>query len=330
MEVRHFSCPRLVRLVNLSEIQIFLTVANERSFSKAATSLNRTQPAVSQAVRRLEESLDERLFDRSSKGGQLTKAGEILLDYAKRLERLTHEAKSAMQELQDLRRGHVSIGANEAATHILLPIIKQFKEEHPQAQVEVSRQPAKQIAEEVMARTLDFGVLTFSSHERGLMSLKLGEDELVMLVHPEHPLAKCQTVTMDEFRQQTVIAHNDPSPARERVLRLYAERHTPINIQIALPSLDGIKQAVEMGLGVALLPKRCALSELSSGRLKAVTVPGLQLPRQIQLIYRRSGEMSHAANAFLNVSMAIAQVLVPTHSFKAKRTKPRQRRIRTP
>ena len=89
--------------MNLSELQVFLTVANERSFSRAAARLHRTQPAVSQAVRRLEESLNERLFDRSSKGGQLTEAGTVLLDYAKRLERLTHEAKGAMQELQDLR-----------------------------------------------------------------------------------------------------------------------------------------------------------------------------------------------------------------------------------
>ena len=120
-----------------------------------------------------------------------------------------------------------------------------------------------------------------------------------MLINPDHRFADRSNVTMEEFRQETVIAHNDPSPARERVLRLYEERHTPINIQIALPSLDGIKRAVEMGLGVTLLPRRCALSELASRRLLAVKVPGLELPRQIQLIYRRSGELSHAAEAFL-------------------------------
>ena len=310
--------------MNLSELQVFLTVASERSFSRAATRLHRTQPAISQAVRRLEESLNERLFDRSSKGGQLTEAGKILLDYAKRLERLTHEAQNAMQELQDLRRGHVLIGANEAAAHVLLPVIKRFREEHPQAQVEVSRQPARQIAEEVLSRTLDFGVLTFSPRERGLTGLTLGEDELVMLMHPAHPLAKRRKVTMEEFRRQTVIAHNDPSPARERVLRLYEERHTPINIQIALPSLDGIKRAVEMGLGVALLPKRCALSELASGRLKAVTVPGLQLPRQVQLVYRRSREMSHAADAFLKVARQIAQVRAPGVSLKTEDARARE------
>ena len=95
-----------------------------------------------------------------------------------------------------------------------------------------------------------------------------------------------------------MIAHNEASPARERVLRLYEQRHTSINIQIALPSLDGIKRAVEMGLGVALLPKRCALAEIARGQLAAVRVSQLRLPRQVRLVYRRSGEMSQAAAAF--------------------------------
>jgi DNA-binding transcriptional LysR family regulator len=292
--------------MDLAELQVFLAVATERSFSRAATRLHRTQPAVSQAIKRLEDELDERLFDRSSKGGQLTEAGKILLDYAERLIRLKDEAEGAVRELQDLRRGRVLIGANEAAVHVLLPVVERFREAHPQAQVEVSRRPSRQIASEVLSRTLDFGVLTFPPRERGLLSLSLGEDELVMLMSPQHPLATRRQVTMEELGRQTVIAHNDPSPARERVLRLYEQRHAPINIQIGLPSLDGIKRGVEMGLGVALLPRRCALSEIASGQLAAVKVPQLRLPRHIRLIYRRGGELSHAAEAFLEAAQALA------------------------
>jgi LysR family transcriptional regulator, transcriptional activator of the cysJI operon len=98
-----------------------------------------------------------------------------------------------------------------------------------------------------------------------------------------------------------VIAHNDPSPARDRVLRVYERRHAPINIQIALPSLDGIKRAVEMGMGVAVLPRRCALSEIARGQLVAVKVPELSSPRTVRLVYRRGGELSHAASAFLEM-----------------------------
>lgn len=290
--------------MDLAELEVFLTVAAERSFSRAAERLHRTQPAVSQAIRRLETELDERLFDRSSKGGRLTEAGELLLDYAQRLTTLRGEAERAVRELQELRHGRVSIGANEGAVHILLPVVERFRAEHPHAHVEVRRVSARRITEQVLNRTLDFGVLTFAPRERGLRSLSLGEDELVMLMPPSHPLAGRKRITMAEFGRETVIAHNEASPARERVLRLYEQRHTDINIQIGLPSLDGIKRAVEMGLGVALLPARCAREEIARGQLAAARVPELRLPRQIRLVYRSSGEQTHAATEFLTAARA--------------------------
>lgn len=292
--------------MNLAELQVFLSVATERSFSRAAELLHRTQPAVSQAIKRLEDDLNERLFDRSSKGGRLTEAGELLFDYAQRLTRLNTEAESAVRELQELRRGRVLIGANEGAVHVLLPVVKRFREKHPHAQVDVRRVSARQMSTEVLSRALDFGVLTFPPRERGLRTIPLGEDELVMLMHPKHPLAKRAQISMEDFGRQTVIAHNEVSPTRERVLRLYEQRHTSINIQIGLPSLDGIKRAVEMGLGVALLPKRCALTEISRGQLAAVKVPPLRLTRQVRLVYRREGPASHAADAFLAAAKATA------------------------
>ncbi len=206
-----------------------------------------------------------------------------------------------MRELQQVRRGRVVVGANEAAVHSLLPLLETFARQHPQARVEVRRVPSRQIATELLERSLDFGVLTFQPPDKGLQSISLGSDELVMLASPTHRLAQKKRVTIEEVGRETVIAHNDPSPARERVLRVYERRHAPINIQIALPSLDGIKRAVEMGIGVAVLPRRCALSEIGRGQLVAVKVPELSSPRTVRLVYRKAGELSHAANAFLEM-----------------------------
>jgi DNA-binding transcriptional LysR family regulator len=129
----------------------------------------------------------------------------------------------------------------------------------------------------------------------------LASDELVLLVRPDDALAKRKQITMEEMGRQTIIAHNDPSPARDQVLRLYEQRHAALNIRLSLPSLDGIKRAVEMGLGVALLPRRCALAEISRGQLAAVIVPELRSPRQVRFVYRKDGGLSHAAKAFLDV-----------------------------
>jgi DNA-binding transcriptional LysR family regulator len=109
-------------------------------------------------------------------------------------------------------------------------------------------------------------------------------------------------VPLDEVGRQPILAHNDPSPARERVLRISEERHAPLNISLSLPSLDGIKRAVELGLGVAILPRRCALNELSVGQLIAVRVPELRALRRVRLVYRRGGALSAAASAFVELA----------------------------
>jgi DNA-binding transcriptional LysR family regulator len=288
--------------MTFEDLRVFATVAAERSFSRAARKLRRTQPAVSQAIRRLEESAGERLIDRSLRDGTLTDAGELLLDYATRLLRLAEEASGAVAELRDVRKGRVLIGANEGGVHAVLPLVAAFQQKHPGILVEVRRIPSRQMAQEVLLRSVDFGVLTFNPPERELLSLLLGTDELVLLVPPTHPLAGRKQITMEEMGRQPVIAHNDPSPARERVLRLYEQRHAPLNIRISLPSLDGIKRAVEMGLGVALLPRRCAQGEIARGQLVEVRVPDLRSPRQVRFVYRRDGGLSHAAGAFLDVA----------------------------
>jgi DNA-binding transcriptional LysR family regulator len=287
--------------MELGELRVFLAVAAERSFSRAAMKLHRTQPAVSQSIRRIEDALGERLFDRATKDATLTEAGRLLREYADRLLRLSEEAESAVRDLKDLRRGRVLIGANEASVHAVLPLIARFRDAHPLVHVDVRRIHARQLGAEVAQGSLDFGVMTFLPAEPGLRTVVLGQDELVMLVHPSSPLADRREVTLTECARQTVIAHNDPSHVRERVLRMFEQHHIPANILVSLPSLEGIKRAVAMQLGVALLPRRCAEAEIERGELVALQVPEVRLRRQVRLIYRKAGERSHAAAAFLTL-----------------------------
>ncbi len=287
--------------MDLAALRIFLAVAEERSFSRAAAKVHRTQPAVSQAVKRLEDDLGEQLFDRSSKNGTLTDAGRVLQNYGQRLIRLAEETESSMRELRDLRRGRVLIGANESAVHTLLPLMARFRATVPDIAIDVRRVPARQIAVEVQQGSLDFGALTFRPAEEGLLEVTVGSDELVLLVPPPHPFASRRQVTMEEVAGEPVVAHNDPSPARERVLRLFEEKHIALNLVISLPSLDGIKRAVELGLGVAMLPRRCAITEIGSGRLMAVPVARISRRRHLTLVCRKA-HRSHAANAFLKIA----------------------------
>ncbi len=287
--------------MDVAALRVFLAVAEERGFSRAAVRLFRTQSAVSQAVRRLEESLKVDLFDRTTHEVRLTEAGKTLLGYAERVLAVTDEAERAVRDVRDVKRGRVVIGSNEAGLEVLLPLIARFRESHPGVEFEVKRSPSRLLAGEVLATALDFGVVTFVPQEPGLRTVVLASDELVVLSHPSHPFARKERVTLEEFGKATGIAHSDPSPARERVLRTYAERGVELNVKVSLPSLDGVKRAVERGMGVALLPRRTALSELESGRLAASTLPELRRPRDLRLVFRAAGNFGPAAHAFLEM-----------------------------
>lgn len=292
--------------MNLDDLRVFSAVASERSFSKAAARVGRTQPAVSQAVRRLENAVGERLIDRAQRDGTLTQAGVLLLDYATRLLRLADEARAAVTEMHDVERGRVHIGANEAAVHVLLPIIRAYLDRHPRVQIDIRRVSSRAMPAELQQRAIDVGVMTFPPADRELSSITLATDDLVLLVPPAHPFASRATVPLDEVGREPIVAHNDPSPTRERVLRISDQRHAPLNISLSLPSLDGIKRAVELGLGVAILPRRCALNELKAGQLTAVRVPELRALRRVRLVYRRGGSLSTAASAFVELSRKMA------------------------
>src|SRR5256886_8843608 len=131
--------------MDLGALRIFLAVAQERSFSRAAAKVHRTQPAVSQAVRRLEVELGEQLFDRSSKSGTLTEAGRMLQNYGQRLVRLAEETETAVRELRDLRRGRVLLRANETAVHNLPPLVARFPQGYPDIAIDVRRVPPRHI-----------------------------------------------------------------------------------------------------------------------------------------------------------------------------------------
>src|SRR5262249_58179859 len=123
--------------------------------------------------------------------------------------------ESGGREMRVLRRGGVVIGANVSAVHILLPLVGGFRQKYPEVAVEVRRVPARQRAVEVQLGSLDFGALTFHPAEEGLLVVPVGTDELVLLLSPQHELAKRRQVAMEDIAKEPVVAHNDPSPARE-------------------------------------------------------------------------------------------------------------------
>src|SRR6478672_3162460 len=204
--------------MDINQLEVLVSVAQERSFSRAAQALHRTQPAVSQAIRRLEVELGEPLFDRSSKDGTLTAAGKVLFDFAQQMMNLRQHAHSAIRELRDLHRGKLTLSANEYTVMGLLPLIPIFRARHPHIKVEVKRSLASRIPSEIIGRDVEIGIVTFKPNDPSIKSLPLLTDELALVVAPNHPLAAKKVVSVRELGAETFIAHNVPSTYREKVI----------------------------------------------------------------------------------------------------------------
>ena len=288
--------------MDINHLEVFLAVAQERSFSRAAESLHRTQPAVSQAIRRLETELGESLFDRSSKDGTLTAAGRVLLDFSQQMLNLRHHAHSAIRELRDLHRGKLTLGANEYTVMSLLSLIPIFRARHPHIKIEIKRSLASRIPGEIIGRDVEIGVVSFKPTDAAIKFMSIGVDELALVVAPNHPLAAQGTVSVRELGAEAFIAHNVPSPYREKVIKTFEKHRTPLNISMEMPTLESIKRLVEQGLGIALIPRLAAQIEIERGQLAGLAVREMKFERRLHLIYRKGATLSHAAKAFLRVA----------------------------
>jgi DNA-binding transcriptional LysR family regulator len=293
--------------VELAQLEVFLMVAREHRFSRAAEKLFRTQSAVSQTIRKLEVELGEALFDRSSREGVLTDAGKVLVEYAEKLLNLRSEAAESLVELRELQKGKLVIAANEFTALYLLPILAEFRRLHPMIKITVQRALGSHIPDDVLRYRAEFGVLSYEPQEPSVHSVVVYLDELVFVVPPKHPLASAKQVSIRQLGAESFVAHIVSSPYRDKVLQLFKTHKTPLHMDLELPTLQAIKQFVALGSGVAFLPEISVETELARGELVRIPVRELQLKRKLRLIYRKDANLSHAARALLKVVEAVAR-----------------------
>jgi len=302
--------------MELSQLDVFLAVAREGTFSRAAAKLFRTQSAISQSIRKLEEEIGEPLFDRSSRDGLLTDAGRVLQEYAERLLNLRDSAQEALIELRELQKGKLAIAANEFTALYLLPVLAEFRRLHPMIKITVQRALGSHIPDDVLRHNSEFGVLTYDPQETQLHSVVVYLDELIFVVPPHHPLSGERQVSIKQLGAESFVAHIVSSPYRDKVIQAFKRHKTPLHMDIELPTLQAIKRFVAMGNGVALLPEISVENELARGELVRIPVRELRLHRKLRLVYRKWASLSHAARAFLKVVQAIAQERAGRYRFE--------------
>jgi DNA-binding transcriptional LysR family regulator len=282
-------------------LKVFLTVAGEKSFSRAAEKLLRTQPAVSLAIQKLESDLQEKLIDRSGKEPLLTDAGRIVHDYARRFENLEADLENALAELRDNSAGRLVVGANESTSLYLLGHIERYRRLYPKVKVQVRRSLSSQIPSQLIDGELELGVISYDPEDDRLLSRVIYTDHLAFVVSPQHRFANRDEVSINELGMETFIAHNVLSPYRAVVLKEFQRHKVPLNMDVEMPTVETIRKMVQRNEGVAFLPHMCVEQDVEQDVLREIKVKELSVDRKIRLVCPAKRSLSHAAKAFLEL-----------------------------
>jgi len=286
--------------MDLDQLHTFLEIVRLKSFSKAAGTCFRTQPAISAQVRQLEQELNTSLFDRLGTRIALTPAGRIIAEYAEQILDLRRRAVDAINELERVPRGAIMIAANESTCMYVLPkVFSEYARRFPNVQLLVDRQYGGRVVQAVMENLADFGFTQLPVGERKLQVVKIHTDEIKLITPPGHPLAELESVTARDVVGSALLL---PKSGNTRVrLNAWLEPVDDlIQVGMELDSTEMIKRFVMAGLGISFVAESHCREESGAGRLAVVSLAPEPLVRQIGLVYRKDKALSKAALGFID------------------------------
>ncbi len=288
--------------MDLRQLEVFVKVAELGSFSKAAEALFLTQPTVSEHIRALEEELGLRLLDRLGRGAAATKAGQLLLSYARQILQLHRDARQALEQFQGRMSGELVAGASTIpGEYVLPPLIGRFKEKYPDISISLLIGDTRQVLDWLLEGKVEVGVVGAQVLEPALEYQELMPDELVVVVSSGHHWHGRKTVTLDEVRAEPLIVRERGSGSRhalERALEAVGLDWGDFRVVGEMGSTQAIKQAVKAGVGISLISKRAVEDECRANLLWCVKVKDLRFSRFFYLVTHRGRTRSPLAEAF--------------------------------
>jgi DNA-binding transcriptional LysR family regulator len=303
--------------MDLDQLHTFLEIVRLKSFSKAAQTCFRTQPAISAQVRQLEQELNAQLFERFGSRISLTTAGRIFIQYAEQILALRRQAQDSINELEQVPRGELIIAANEATCIYVLPdVFAEYSRRFPNVQLLVERQYGSKIAEAVLDNLADFGFTQLPLQERKLQVVKIHSDEVKLMVPPSHPLAKQQAVVAEEVAPYPLLLPKYGS-TRARLNEWLELVEDSLHVLMELDSSEMIKRFVMAGLGVSFLAASNCREEVRKGTLAALSLAPEPMVRRVGLVYRKDKALSKAALGFIGLVLEHAGAAA-VHAPKAE------------
>src|SRR5581483_10484657 len=287
--------------MDFDQLHTFLEIVRLKSFSKAAQTCYRTQPAISAQVRQLEQELRAELFERFGSRISLTTAGRIFAEYAEQMLDLLRRAKDSIAELEQNPRGEIVIAANEATCIYVLPrVFSRFRELFPGVQLQVDRSYGSRVVEAVMENSADFGLTQLPVPEKRLQVVSIHSDEIRLIIPSDHPLADRESVRAQELVEFPLLLPKSGT-TRSRLNDWLELVEQDIRISMELDSTEMMKRFAMAGLGLTFLALSNCMEEIATGKLKSVSLAPEPMIRRLGLIYRKDKALSKAALGFIQV-----------------------------
>ncbi len=289
--------------MDLDQLHTFLEIVRLKSFSKAAQTCYRTQPAISAQVRQLEQDLNTALFERLGTRIALTPAGRIFADYAEQILDLRRRAQFAINELERVPRGELVIAANEATCIYVLPtVFSEYKKQFPNIQLLVDRSYGVRVVQAVVENLADFGITQLPVQEKKLQVVKIHTDEIKLLVPYGHPLSQRDAIPSRELVGTPLLLPKSGT-TRARLNAFLEPIEDQLSVSMELDSTEMIKRFVMAGLGVSFLAASLCKEEIAAKKLAAIPLSPDPMIRQLGLIYRKDKALSKAALGFIAVTL---------------------------
>ena len=288
--------------MDLGQLEAFVQVANQHSFSRAAEALFLTQPSVTARIQALERDLGERLFERSGRGVRLTEVGACFLPHAERVLQALHAGRDAIDSLRNLQSGSLILAsAATISTYILPGLLKTFRSRFPRVEVSVRTGRSEQVLQMLLTDEAQVGLVRAVYHQ-DIETKGLIEDELVLVTNADHELADLGSVSVEQLGDHPFIFFDRNSSYYSLAQGLFRQHGVVPRTQMELDSMEATKKMVEEGLGIALLPRIAVERELQTGTVREIEIAGMPNPtRQIALISRRSRPLGPVAQAFVDI-----------------------------
>ncbi|MBC8165557.1 MAG: LysR family transcriptional regulator [Bryobacteraceae bacterium] len=301
--------------MDLDQLHTFLEIVRLKSFSKAAQTCYRTQPAISAQVRQLEQELNTTLFERLGTRIALTTAGKIFAEYAEQILQLRRRAQDVINELDRVPRGEIIIAANEATCIYVLPaVFSEYKKQFPNVQLHVDRSYGSRVMAAVVDNLADFGITQLPVEEKKLQVVKIHSDEIRLLLPAGHPLARKQSITCQEITREPLLLPKSGT-TRSRLNAWLEPVEDDLQVSMELDSTEMIKQFVVAGLGLSFLAASNCREEVAAGKLFTLSLAPEPMIRRLALIYRKDKSLSKASLGFIQVIIDHAVAKDPQYAF---------------